>query len=194
MQDGAWVDLFSKREDGGARPSRGDRRPSVTEVSSHLLVGEYPAVEDVAWLKENFDVTAVHNLQDDYDLSHNGLDIEQLRRAYERYRIKLVRTPISDGSADNMAERLETALGDLHALIDSGERVYLHCNAGLNRAPTLAIAYMRAHQGMSLDEAVTHLKRLRACGPFMTVLEDYFGPRHHKPTRHEPKRRDTGRP
>ncbi len=82
MQDWAWVDLFSKREDGGARPGRGDRRPSVTEVSSHLLVGEYPAVEDIAWLKENFDVTAVHNLQDDYDLSHNGLDIEQLRRAY----------------------------------------------------------------------------------------------------------------
>ena len=154
LQDWTWVDLFSKREDGEARPSRGDRRPSVTEVSAQLLVGEYPNVEDVGWLKLNFDVTAVHNLQDDYDLRHNGLDITKLRQAYEQHRIKLVRTPISDGSADQMALRLETALGDLHALIGSGERVYLHCNAGLNRAPTLAIAYMRAHQGMSLDEAV----------------------------------------
>ncbi len=179
------MDFFSKREDGEARHSRGDRRPSVTEVSDRLLVGEYPRVEDVEWLKENFAVTAVHNLQDDYDLSHNGLDIAQLRRAYQRHRIKLVRTPISDGSADQMALRLAVALDDLHTLIGSGERVYLHCNAGLNRAPTLAIAYMRAHQGMSLDEAMVHLKRRRACGPFMTVLEDYFGPRHQKPEHHD---------
>ena len=177
------MDLFSKHNDGEARPSRGDRRPSVTEVSDRLLVGEYPRVEDVEWLKENFAVTAVHNLQDDYDLGHNGLDIAQLRRAYQRHRIKLVRTPISDGSADQMGERLGAALADLHALIGAGERVYLHCNGGLNRAPTLAIAYLRAYQGMSLDEAAAHLKRRRACGPFMTVLEDYFGPRHHKPER-----------
>jgi hypothetical protein len=34
---------------------------------------------------------------------------------------------------------------------------------------------------MSLDEAVAHVKKYRACGPFMTILEDYFGPRHLKP-------------
>ncbi len=176
------VDWFSTRHEGEARSTR-DRRPSVTEVSDNLLVGEYPAAEDIGWLKETFAVTAVHNLQDDYDLRHNGLDIGELRAAYARHGIKLVRTPISDGSADHMAERLEAALADLRALIDSGERVYLHCNAGLNRAPTLAIAHLRAHGGMSLDEAAAHLKRRRACGPFMTVLEDYFGPRDHKPGR-----------
>jgi hypothetical protein len=34
---------------------------------------------------------------------------------------------------------------------------------------------------MSLDEACAHVKARRTCGPFMTILEDYFGPRHHKP-------------
>jgi protein-tyrosine phosphatase len=178
------VDFFSKREEGEARPSRTARRPSVTEVDDHLLVGEYPGVEDIAWLKESFGVTAIHNLQDDYDLRHHGLDIAALRAACAERRVKLVRTPISDGSADHMAERLAVALADLHELIGAGERVYLHCNGGLNRAPTLAIAYMRAHGGMSLNEAAAHLKRRRACGPFMTVLEDYFGPRDLKP---EPK-------
>src|SRR5437762_2105326 len=69
---------------------------------------------------------------------------------------------------------------DLHALIDEGRRVYLHCNAGLNRAPTIAIAHMRAHRNMSLDEAVAYVKARRACGPFMTVLEERFGARHLK--------------
>jgi len=160
-----------------------DRRPSVAEVSRHLLIGEYPRVEDIAWLKESFRITAVHNLQDDDDLRHHGLDIKHLRQAYAREGIKLVHTPISDGSADHMAERLKPALEDLHALMKSGERVYLHCNGGVNRAPTLAIAYLRAHGGMSLDEAVAHVKQRRACGPFMTVLEAHFGPRHRKPKR-----------
>jgi protein-tyrosine phosphatase len=51
----------------------------------------------------------------------------------------------------------------------------------MNRAPTLAIAFLRAYRGMSLDEALRHVKARRACGPFMTVLEDYFGPRHVRP-------------
>ncbi len=80
-----------------------------------------------------------------------------------------------------MRERLEAALDDLHSLMRERRRVYLHCNAGLNRAPTLAIAYLRAHRRMSLDEALAHVKKRRACGPFMTVLEDYFGPRDFKP-------------
>jgi protein-tyrosine phosphatase len=176
------MDWFSKRDDGEQRHGR-DRRPTVTEVSARLLVGEYPRVEDVSWLKQAFGVTAVHNLQDEEDLIHHGLDIDELREAYERHGMRLVRTPISDGSADHMAHCLAAALEDLRALIESGERVYLHCNGGLNRAPTLAIAYLRAHEGMSLDEAAAHLKRRRACGPFMTVLEDYFGPRDHKPER-----------
>src|ERR1700683_2174470 len=157
-----------------------DRRPSVSEITSHLLIGEYPRVEDIGWLKDSFAVSAIHNLQDDDDLRINELDIAALRRECEANEIKLVRTAIQDGSADAMGERLKVALRDLHALIASGRRVFLHCNAGLNRAPTLAIGYLRAHGKMSLDEAVAYVKQRRACGPFMTILEDYFGPRHLK--------------
>lgn len=156
-------------------------RPSVTELSPNLLIGEFPRPRDVSWLKAEFGVTAVQNLQDDEDLALNGLRERELAEAYRKSGIKIVRTPIQDGSADAMAGRLSDALGALDKFISAGERVYLHCNAGLNRAPTLAIAYLRAHGGMSLDEACAHVKARRACGPFMTILEDYFGPRHHKP-------------
>jgi protein-tyrosine phosphatase len=177
------VDYFSKRPDGYPRPSRGDRRPSVSEITGDLLIGEYPDHRDIAWLKQNYAITAVHNLQDDEDLRINGLDPRLLSAEYDAHRIRFVRTPIQDGSADAMAERLEAALADLRALVEDNQRVYLHCNAGMNRAPTLAIAFLRACRGMSLEEAMQHVKRRRPCGPFMTVLEDYFGPRHHKPGR-----------
>ncbi len=163
------------------RAVRHSERPSVSEIVPELLIGEYPMDSEIGWLKDNYRISAVHNLQDDEDLRIHGLTISSLRREYDARGIKLVWTPIQDGSADAMRERLEAALADLHSLIRDERRVYLHCNAGLNRAPTLAIAYLRAHRNMSLDEALAHVKKRRACGPFMTVLEDYFGPRDFKP-------------
>jgi len=175
------MEWWTQRRDNGPRPTRGAARPTVSEITDYLLVGEYPRDHDIEWLRDEHRVTAIHNLQDDEDLRINALDIAALREVCARHGIKLVRTPIQDGSADDMAERLRVALGDLAGLLQASERVYLHCNAGLNRAPTLAIAYLRAHGGMSLDEALAHVKKRRACGPFMTVLEDYFGPRDLKP-------------
>jgi len=175
------VDWFSKRPEHTARPSRNGRRPSVSVLSDELLIGEYPSEADIAWLRETYGVTAVHNLQDDDDLRLNGLDDRGLIAEYTAHGINYVRTPIQDGSADAMAERLEAALNDLHELVAPGSRVYLHCNAGMNRAPTLAIAFLRAYRQMSLQEAMVLVKKQRACGPFMTVLEEYFGPRDYKP-------------
>jgi protein-tyrosine phosphatase len=163
------------------RATRHSERPSVSEIVPELLIGEYPMDGEIGWLKDNYRITAVHNLQDNEDLRIHGLSLPSLRREYDAHGIKLVWTPIQDGSADAMRERLKAALDDLLALIKEQRRVYLHCNAGLNRAPTLAIAYLRAHRRMSLDEALAHVKKRRACGPFMTVLEDYFGPRDYKP-------------
>jgi protein-tyrosine phosphatase len=175
------VDWFSKRSDHTPRPTRGGRRPSVSVISEELLVGEYPGNADIGWLKDTYGITAVHNLQDDDDLRMNGLDNGQLSAEYTAHGIDYVRTPIQDGSADAMAERLEAALHDLRELVGSGARVYLHCNAGMNRAPTLSIAFLRAYRQMSLEEAMMLVKKQRACGPFMTVLEEYFGPRDYKP-------------
>ncbi|SRR5579885_343759 len=177
------MDWFSKREDDQQRATRGGRRPTVSEISAELLVGEYPSCEDIRWLKDTYRIAAVHNLQDDEDLRHNGIDLNLLAAEYAAHGIRFHRTPIQDGSADAMAERLEAALDDLRELVETHGRVYLHCNAGMNRAPTLAIAFLRAHRRMSLEEAMSLVKARRACGPFMTVLEQYFGPRDYKPER-----------
>jgi protein-tyrosine phosphatase len=175
------MEWWTQRRDNGPRPTRGDVRPTVSEITNYLLVGEYPRDHDIEWLRNEHRVTAIHNLQDDEDLRINALDIAVLREVSARHGIKHVRTPIQDGSADDMADRLRVALSDLAKLIKGGDRVYLHCNAGLNRAPTLAIAYLRAYGGMSLNEAMAHVKQRRSCGPFMTILEDYFGPRDLRP-------------
>ncbi len=43
--------------------------------------------------------------------------------------------------------------------------VYVHCTAGLGRAPAVCIAYMYWFLGMNLDVAYKTLTDIRPCGP-----------------------------
>jgi protein-tyrosine phosphatase len=178
------MDWFSQRPENESRPSRGSGRPGVSEILDQLVIGEYPRPQDAEWLKLTHRITAVHNLQDDVDLRLHGIDLAALKGEYAGHGIAFVHTPIADTGDDAVRERLDTALADLHRLIESGKRVYLHCNAGMNRAPTVAIAYLHAHHRMPLEEAMAHVKSRRPCGPFMAMLEEHFGPPGHKHRRH----------
>jgi len=44
-------------------------------------------------------------------------------------------------------------------------RVYVHCTAGLGRAPAVCIAYLYWWCGMNLDDAYQYLTNIRPCGP-----------------------------
>jgi protein-tyrosine phosphatase len=58
--------------------------------------------------------------------------------------------------------------------VRGGARLYLHCNAGMNRAPTVAIAYLHRHQGFAIGVARDYVKRRRPCVPYMTLLEAHY--------------------
>ena len=155
-------------------PPRPGARPGLSLIRPGLLVGEYPTPEDAAWLGEEHGVTAVVSLQDDADLASKGVRLVALERAYRERGIGFHRVPVPDGDDRNLAVRLGEILALLARLIDAGGRVYLHCNAGLNRAPTAAIAYLHVHERLSLSAARDEVKRLRPCVPYMRALETYF--------------------
>jgi len=84
---------------------------------------------------------------------------------------------VPDGDDRHLAARLGEIVGLLGRLVDGGGRVYLHCNAGLNRAPTAAIAYLHVREGLSLEAARDAVKQARPCVPYMRALEAYLGER-----------------
>lgn len=139
-----------------------------------LLVGEYPLPADAAWLREAHAVTAVVSLQEDADLSAKGVSLAQIDRAYRAHGIGFHRIPVLDGDPRHLAARLVDIVPLLVRLRDAEECVYLHCNAGFNRAPTAAIAYLHAHQGLTLEAARALVKERRHCVPYMRALELYF--------------------
>ena len=156
-------------------PQRPGGRPGLSVILPQLLVGEYPTPADAEWLRIDHGVSAVLSLQDDADLASKGLRLRDLEAAYRQAAVAFHRIPIPDCDGDTLAARLDDAVGVLRSLFHAGDRVYLHCNAGLNRAPTVAIAYLHVERGVPLAAARDFVKQRRHCVPYMRVLERRFG-------------------
>jgi predicted protein tyrosine phosphatase len=160
----------------GPAPRPGGR-PGFTAIRPELLVGEYPTPTDIAWLRDVHRVTAVVSLQDDGDLASKGLRLPELQRAYAAHGVAFHRFAVPDGDGQFLAARLGDILAAVDRVVADGGRVYLHCNAGFNRAPTAAIAWLHVREGLSLAEARDTVKALRPCVPYMRALELFFATR-----------------
>jgi protein-tyrosine phosphatase len=155
-----------------ARPSG---HPDHAFVVDALAVGEYPTPEDAPWLRDHRRIDTIVSLQDDVDLDRKGLGVDALERAYAGAGIRFHRIQVPDGDGEALRRRLDEAVALVQDAIAAGGRVYLHCNAGQNRAPTVAIAYLHVHQGYTLDAARDLVKSRRPCVPYMRVLLAHYG-------------------
>jgi len=149
--------------------------PDVSLILPNLLVGEYPTPDDAGWLRQCHGVTSVVCLQDFADLASKGLELHELQQAYRAHHVAFHHVPVPDCDVETLSARLDGLVALLSGLVSEGERVYLHCNAGLNRAPTVAIAYVHVEQGLPLGAARDFVKGRRQCAPYMTVLEARYG-------------------
>jgi protein-tyrosine phosphatase len=157
-------------------PSRPGPRPNLSVILPELLVGEYPTPADAAWLRDQHGIGAVLNLQDDPDIAAKGLRLRDLERVFREHGLRFERVPIADGDNEMLLAQIDRAVELVRTTIDDGHRLYLHCNAGMNRAPTIAIAYLHVHRGFGLHEARDYMKERRHCVPYMTVLETRYLP------------------
>jgi len=156
---------------------RSDGRPDFSLLLPSLLIGEYPRASDADWLRTVHGVTSVVCLQDEADLASKALVLADLRAAYMAAAVSFHRIPVPDGDLVEFARQLGGIVRLIHDLVSTGERVYVHCNAGMNRAPTVAIAYLHSHCGFALEEARNFVKQRRPCVPYMTLLESHYSER-----------------
>jgi protein-tyrosine phosphatase len=158
-------------------PPRRRGRPTVSLVADDLLVGAYVAGEDFAWLRAEHRVTAVLCLQDDADFAARGLVASVLAEASTAAGIQWSHVPVRDADVEALGYRLDEIVARLAALVAAGERVYLHCSAGFNRAPTAAIAYLHVHGGLALDAATAQVEERRSCQPYPEALRLFLARR-----------------
>lgn len=148
----------------------------VTKILDCLYVGSCPTSQtDVQELKE-LGITAVLNLQTDEDIAWRNIDRDGVSAAYRAYRLREIRYPIRDFDYEDLRRRLPEAVRLLHNLVKEGHRVYVHCTAGMNRSPTVIIAYLHWAMNWDFPEAVQHVTRNHPCDPFLEAISEQSPP------------------
>ncbi|KAL0401675.1 UNVERIFIED_CONTAM: Phosphoglucan phosphatase DSP4, amyloplastic [Sesamum latifolium] len=138
-----------------------------------LIVGsclQTPA--DVDKLRD-IGVKTIFCLQQDSDLEYFGVDIAAIREyANNCDDIQHLRAEIRDFDAFDLRMRLPAVVSKLYKAINqNGGVTYIHCTAGLGRAPATALAYMFWVQGYKLSEAHKLLMSKRSCFPKLDAIK-----------------------
>lgn len=142
-------------------------------IPGQLWVGAFVRPDEVGELV-NRRVTTVVSLQSDEDLAYYGMSVRKLEKAFAAAGIAFERMPVEDFSTELLARKMpECVAGLASALACEGARVYLHCTAGINRAPTVAAGYLIRERALPARIAWDYLRDRRACSPYLTVLQGF---------------------
>ncbi|KAL2548926.1 Phosphoglucan phosphatase DSP4 [Forsythia ovata] len=158
---------------GAALTYRHELGMNYNFIRPDLIVGScLQTPEDVDKLR-SIGVKTIFCLQKDSDLEYFGVDISAIREyANSCSDIQHLRAEIRDFDAFDLRVRLPAVVSKLHKAINQNRGVaYVHCTAGLGRAPAVALAYMFWVQGYKLSEAHYLLMSKRPCFPKLDAIK-----------------------
>lgn len=145
--------------------------PDWSPINRDLFIGSAPRS------RKDFDelaahgITAILSLLTDDDIIKDGLRWEQIEHWSSMVGIDARRVPIQDHSPEAVIAKLKGAVMALRMLHAEGHTVYLHCSAGINRSPTIAVAYLVKAKGLSVNEALDIVKTARpSMQPYQQAL------------------------
>lgn len=133
------------------------------QVREDLVVGSCPmTVDDIDAIRARTGSTALLSVQHDECRATFGIDLEQHREHAHAIGLAYANVPMRDFDLDDQRRRLPAAVRGLAALLDAGHRVYVHCTAGINRAPLTALGHLTFVEGIAPQQAFKLLRAGRA--------------------------------
>jgi len=140
-------------------------------IEPDIFVGSAPASSvDIARIKQ-LKVSAVLSLQSDGDFRTHRIDWASLQKAYQYQNILVQRYPIQDFDEVDLGEKVAQPIMALHNLLNDGHRVYVHCNAGICRAPATVLGYLCHYRGMDVEQGLHYIRRNRPkANPYLRAV------------------------
>ncbi|MEW6440187.1 MAG: dual specificity protein phosphatase family protein [bacterium] len=153
------------------------------DVTPRIVVGTCPMQPgDLRRIRSEAAVSAVLSLQHDDCHSYWNIDYQAMRRAGEALGLEMMRCPIRDFDVSDMRRCLPRSVPILARLLSQGHRTYVHCTAGLGRAPLTVLAYLILVEGCGPETAIRRV--LKARPEAVPAWEAYYGFRADLVARH----------
>ncbi|MFT5135606.1 MAG: protein-tyrosine phosphatase [Arenicella sp.] len=145
---------------------------NFNRIDSNIFIGSAPQTsQDVARLSQLL-VTAVLSLQSDEDFRTHRIDWKNIQSAYQQLDITLQRFQINDFDETDMANKLVSPVVTLNDLLNQGHRVYVHCNAGVCRAPGTVLGYLCSYKDMTIEQGLDYIRRARPqANPYVAAVK-----------------------
>jgi protein-tyrosine phosphatase len=137
-------------------------------VLPNLFVGPEPRDEADFEQLRSMKITAILSLQTDEDVRIG--DLRSRRSEATEQGLAFHSVPVVDFDRAELRRKLPDCVTVLDNLLKAGQTVYLHCTAGVNRSPTVAVAFLHWKLGWTLDQALAHLLAVRNCCPDAEVI------------------------
>ena len=129
------------------RRARGYSHPGISEVSPRLFVGGQQRSKGLAAMRD-LGITAVVNMREESDDAARGVALDDY-----------LWLPTTDDAAPSVDD-LERGSAFIAQHVGAGHGVYIHCGAGVGRAPTMAAAYL-VQEGATPEAAWETIRRGR---------------------------------
>jgi protein-tyrosine phosphatase len=163
--------------------SRWFRSYGFADVLDNLFVGAYPLDRDDVSVLERLEVRRVLNLTQ--DVEYRPGDRRAVQNALAAAGIEEHRLSLTDYGG-LPPETLELAVRVLNGWLDEGDRTYLHCRAGWQRAAAVAAGVVALRSGIDIDEALALVQaRKPSADPLPHQREDlrrWWEARHREQT------------
>jgi protein-tyrosine phosphatase/dienelactone hydrolase len=137
-------------------------------VIPHLFLGPAPFHNDDFQQLKALNITAILSLQTEDDGPEGAVESE--RRAAVEAGMSFTNLPVTDFDRLELLRKLPKCVATVERILAAGDTLYLHCRVGVNRSPTVAVAYLHSCLQWPLDQALEHIRRCRHCCPDAALI------------------------
>ena len=149
-------------------------------LTDNLLIGPAPLGPEDYGVLQRMGISFILSLQEDDELKFLGRNPDAEFSVAASFGMAVYRVPIRDFSNRSLLRHLDEAVDTLSELLKTGKKVYLHCAKGLNRSPTVAVAFLSRNQGIDIADALDRVTSVHVCVPNLAVLEQWDSKRKKK--------------